>query len=105
MCGIAVTVRPPAYLRGMSNHSPDRESGPPPISLQPEMVDDHSLGDLTIDCGSCLARPVACGDCIVTVLLGPIGMVGQEERVAFAVLADSGLVPPLRLVTGDQGVA
>jgi hypothetical protein len=60
---------------------------------------------LTIDCSTCLARPAACGDCIVSVLLGPIEHVGTQERLAFAVLADSGLVPPLRLVTGDQGVA
>jgi hypothetical protein len=38
---------------------------------------DSTSGDISIDCGSCLARPAACGDCIVTVLLGPIGMVGQ----------------------------
>lgn len=62
-------------------------------------------GDMAIDCGRCLARPVACGDCIVTVLLGPVGGVNDEERTAFAVLAGSGLVPPLRLVQSDEGVA
>jgi hypothetical protein len=39
------------------------------------------------------------------VLLGPPGQIGGEEQVAFAVLAGSGLVPPLRLVTGKEGVA
>jgi hypothetical protein len=68
--------------------------------------DSHSTpGDLTIDCASCLARPAACGDCIVSVLLGPPGQIGGEEQAAFAVLAGSGLVPPLRLVKGEEGVA
>ena len=66
---------------------------------------EGSPGDLTIDCGTCLARPAACGDCIVSVLLGPPGAIGGEEQAAFAVLAGSGLVPPLRLVTGHEGVA
>jgi len=66
---------------------------------------DEPRGELTIDCGTCLARPAACGDCIVSVLLGPPGAIGGEEQAAFAVLAGSGLVPPLRLVTGHEGVA
>ena len=66
---------------------------------------EGSPGDLTIDCGTCLARPAACGDCIVSVLLGPPGAIGGEEQAAFAVLAGSGLVPPLRLVRGHEGVA
>ena len=65
----------------------------------------HATGELTIDCGTCLARPAACGDCIVSVLLGPPGAIGGEEQAAFAVLAGSGLVPPLRLVKGHEGVA
>jgi hypothetical protein len=68
-------------------------------------ADDGPRGELTIDCASCLARPAACGDCIVSVLLGPPGAIGGEEQAAFAVLAGSGLVPPLRLVTGREGVA
>ncbi len=63
--------------------------------------------DLLIDCDSCQVRPQACGDCVVSVLLGPIddeAMVWDaEERRAMAVLADSGLVPRLRLVSSDQG--
>jgi hypothetical protein len=44
----------------------------------------------------------ACGDCVVTVLLGapPEGVVLAETEVqALDVLAREGLVPPLRLVT------
>jgi hypothetical protein len=60
-----------------------------------------------IDCDSCAVRDLHCDDCVVTVLLGPIGAgddlthgmhVDDEERRALAVLADSGLVPRLRLV-------
>jgi hypothetical protein len=60
-----------------------------------------------IDCDSCEVRGLACGDCVVTVLLGapPEGVVlDDEERRAIDVLAHSGLVPPLRLVDGASGV-
>lgn len=59
---------------------------------------------MLIDCDRCAVRGLACGDCVVTVLLSrpPSGVqLDDEERVAIEVLADSGLVPPLRLVTGD----
>ena len=55
-----------------------------------------------IDCDGCAMRDLACGDCVVTVLLGaPPGAleVDDGERQALDVLADSGLVPRLRLVT------
>lgn len=54
-----------------------------------------------IDCDSCLVRGLSCHDCVVTVLLGPPPELGfdAEEELALAVLADSGLVPPLRMVT------
>lgn len=57
-----------------------------------------------IDCDTCEVRGLACGDCVVTVLLGapPAGVeLDAAERQAIAVLADSGLVPPLRLVSSD----
>ena len=53
-----------------------------------------------IDCDSCEVRGLACGDCVVTVLLGapPEGVeLDPAEQVARGVLAESGLVPPLRL--------
>jgi hypothetical protein len=54
-----------------------------------------------IDCDSCLVRGLACHDCVVTVLLGPPPEVGfdEDEQRALEVLADSGLVPHLRMVT------
>lgn len=56
---------------------------------------------MLIDCDGCAMRDLACGDCVVTVLLGgPPGVleVDDGERQALDVLADSGLVPRLRLV-------
>ncbi len=73
---------------------------------------------MLIDCDSCAARGPACADCVVTVLLGAPpalrfsdgsmdsgsdpGIAGidldRREQAAIAVLAGSGLVPPLRLV-------
>ena len=56
---------------------------------------------MLIDCDGCAVRDLACGDCVVTVLLGapPGGVeVDEGEQRALSVLADSGLVPRLRLV-------
>jgi hypothetical protein len=58
---------------------------------------------MVIDCDGCAVRGLACGDCVVTVLLGapPDGVrLDDAERSAIAALAEGGLVPPLRLVTG-----
>ncbi len=55
---------------------------------------------VVIDCDTCAVRGLACHDCVVTVLLGPppeSGFGAEEER-ALGVLADSGLVPKLRMV-------
>jgi len=56
-----------------------------------------------IDCDSCTVRGLACGDCVVTVLLGvpPAGVeLDDAEQAAIGALAAQGLVPPLRLLTG-----
>lgn len=53
-----------------------------------------------IDCDGCQVRGIACGDCVVTVLLGsaPDGVeLDSAEQAAIGVLAATGLVPPLRL--------
>jgi hypothetical protein len=55
-----------------------------------------------IDCDSCTVRGLACGDCVITVLLGvpPVGVeLDAADQAAISALADQGLVPPLRLVT------
>jgi len=80
---------------------------------------------MVIDCERCEVRGLACGDCVVGVLLGMPGALdgpadGTEDRAdesgrrpsgasavhldapeqrALAVLADQGLVPRLRLVS------
>lgn len=61
--------------------------------------------DVVIDCDSCLVRGDACGDCVVSVLLGPPDSLVGVERTALAVLAGCGLVPPLRLVAAREGAA
>ena len=58
-----------------------------------------------IDCDTCQVRGQACHDCVVTVLLGPppeLGFDADEQR-ALEVLAESGLVPPLRMVEPRSG--
>jgi hypothetical protein len=61
---------------------------------------------MLIDCDTCIARDHACGDCVVPVLLGlkptapePLDLDAAEEA-AIGSLAEAGLVPPLRLVSG-----
>lgn len=59
---------------------------------------------MIIDCDDCAMRDLACGDCVVTVLLGiaaeedePVEFDATEQR-AMASLAGAGLIPPLRMV-------
>ena len=56
---------------------------------------------LHVDCGTCRARGPACSDCVISVLLGPMEdevLLDDQEQAALQVMADSGLLPPLRLV-------
>ncbi|MEA4943306.1 MAG: hypothetical protein VB080_02590 [Propionicimonas sp.] len=58
---------------------------------------------LHVDCGSCRARGPACSDCVISVLLGPVASeveLDADELGALSAMAESGLVPPLRLVRG-----
>jgi hypothetical protein len=61
---------------------------------------------MLIDCDTCTGRGVHCDDCVISVLLNApprhVELDG-DERVAFVSLADAGLVPPLRLITGHAG--
>jgi hypothetical protein len=56
---------------------------------------------MIIDCDSCAVRGDACGECVVAVLLGAPPELQADEQEALGVLADAGLVPPLRLVSPD----
>ena len=60
----------------------------------------HMTTRTRIDCDTCLVRGLHCHDCVVTVLLGPPPEldIDDDERRALDVLAEGGLVPPLRLV-------
>jgi len=56
---------------------------------------------MLIDCDTCAARDIACGDCVVAVLLGPrTGGIELDsaEQSALDAFASGGLLPPLRLV-------
>ena len=57
---------------------------------------------MIIDCDGCTVRGDACGDCVVAVLLGAPPDLQADEQRALGVLADAGLVPPLRLVAGSS---
>ena len=60
---------------------------------------------MLIDCDRCVMRDLACSDCVVTVLLGPPPETGFDDDAhrALGVLAESGLVPRLRMVTPVSG--
>ncbi len=73
-------------------------------------VPSRSVADMMIDCGSCAVRGQACADCVVTFLTVPVGApsgppaappgtvdLDAAERDALGVLAEGGLVPPLRM--------
>ncbi|MEO6700764.1 MAG: hypothetical protein ABI140_11675 [Jatrophihabitantaceae bacterium] len=56
---------------------------------------------MLIDCDTCAARDIHCGDCVVAVLLGPRGgsvELDSAEQLALDAFATGGLLPPLRLV-------
>lgn len=53
---------------------------------------------MLVDCESCTMKDLACADCVVTMLLGPVDV--ESDRGVLGVLAQAGLVPPLRLVPG-----
>lgn len=62
-----------------------------------------SLGgmkNIKIDCNSCVMKDISCHDCVVTFLLDQPQILDKQEIKAFQVLANSGLVPPLRHVSG-----
>jgi hypothetical protein len=54
---------------------------------------------MIIDCDSCEMRNIACDDCVVSALLAaPLtGELDDDEADALQVLADGGLIPPLRM--------
>ncbi len=61
------------------------------------------MTSIVVDCDRCQARGPACGDCVISALLGapPSAQptLDAEERRVLGLFAASGLLPPLRLVT------
>ena len=51
---------------------------------------------MVINCDRCEARGLACGHCAVTALMGEEADLGPAELRALTVLANAGLIPPLR---------
>ena len=56
---------------------------------------ESESGKMQIDCETCPVRGDACGDCVVTALLGPPEL-DEREGAALVVLAEHGLISPLR---------
>ena len=65
--------------------------------------DRKELG-MIIDCDSCVVRGLACGDCVVSVLLGapPNVELDASEQRAIDALGRAGIVPRLRLEPVDK---
>ena len=62
---------------------------------------------MKLDCSTCELKDIACGDCVVTLLLSlpaPDSQIDEAEEQALAVLADAGLVPQLRLIHSTVSV-
>jgi len=60
---------------------------------------------LRIDCGTCAVRGPACGDCMVTAMLGAgdgVVELESDEVNALKAMTTAGLLPPLRLVRAVQ---
>jgi hypothetical protein len=61
---------------------------------------------MLIDCEKCEVRNVGCADCVVSVMLGdPVETleIGDHERRALDILAEGGMLPPLRLtIRGER---
>lgn len=46
-------------------------------------------------------KDLACGECVVSMILGPVPSSIGEHEEAISVLADAGLIKPLRLIRGE----
>jgi hypothetical protein len=65
---------------------------------------------MIINCDSCVMREIACGDCVVSVLLnikpapGKNAELTNKDKAAINLLSTAGLVPPLRFETENRKV-
>lgn len=56
---------------------------------------------MLIDCASCVMRDIACSDCVVTALLGPMPASLNDHKDVLEVMAGAGLIAPLRLIRSE----
>ena len=68
-----------------------------------KQIQGKELG-MIIDCDGCVVRGLACGDCVVSVLLGVPDNVEIDvlEQRAIDALGRAGIVPRLRLAPIDR---
>jgi hypothetical protein len=61
---------------------------------------------MTIDCGRCEMRGIGCRDCAIAVIetRNVTGYLPEAELRALGVLADAGLVPPVRLTVAGTRI-
>ena len=63
---------------------------------------------MIINCQTCVMREIACGDCVISVLLDIKPLPGKNaeftkgDEAAINLLSDAGLVPPLRFKAGNK---
>lgn len=74
-----------------------------------QIIFDELGADMIVDCDRCEVRGAACGECVITVLLGapPEGIeLDGPDRTALDTLAAAGMVPRLQLVdrSGERRV-
>ena len=74
---------------------------PSTVSLESEKAihfpgEPREAATMVINCDRCEARGLACGHCAATVLVGEETDLGPAELRALTVLANAGLIPPLR---------
>src|ERR1700733_12726969 len=63
---------------------------------QPSRLTATDGGAMLADCDRCALRDIACPECVITVIEDGPARLSPEEVRALRVLADAGLVPPLR---------
>ncbi len=51
---------------------------------------------MTIECDRCAVRGLACGNCAKTAIVAAEPQLGPAELRALTVLANAGMIPPLR---------
>jgi hypothetical protein len=51
---------------------------------------------MTVECDRCEVRGLACGNCAATFIVAADPVLGPAELRALAVLANAGMIPPLR---------